>query len=62
MIFAYLSFDAAANSLHVLLLQIMILGHLQKSGHQTMQGGGAGWDGITMMHVPEKAKWMEVML
>jgi tyrosyl-tRNA synthetase len=40
---AYLGFDATANSLHVgSLLQIMILRHLQKSGHRpiVLIGGG----------------------
>jgi len=40
---AYLGFDATANSLHVgSLLQIMILRHLQKSGHKpiVLVGGG----------------------
>ena len=40
---AYLGFDATANSLHVgSLLQIMILRHLQKSGHRpiVLVGGG----------------------
>lgn len=40
---AYLGFDATANSLHVgSLLQIMILRHLQKSGHKPiiLLGGG----------------------
>ncbi|CAM9282696.1 unnamed protein product [Laminaria digitata] len=40
---AYLGFDATANSLHVgSLLQIMILRHLQKAGHQpiVLVGGG----------------------
>eukprot|EP00904_Undaria_pinnatifida_P005918 jgi/Undpi1/2456/HiC_scaffold_13.g05836.m1 len=40
---AYLGFDATANSLHVgSLIQIMILRHLQKAGHQpiVLVGGG----------------------
>jgi hypothetical protein len=61
---AYLGFDATASSLHVgSLLQIMILRHLQKSGHKpvVLVGGGttkigdpSGRDTTRMMLTDEK--------
>ena len=49
---AYLGFDATAKSLHVgSLLQIMILRHLQQSGHKPIVLLGGGTTKATREHV-----------
>jgi len=57
---AYLGFDATADSLHIgSLLQIMILRHLQKSGHKPMVLVGGG---TTKVGDPTRKDKLRVML